>query len=110
MEMAEALSLISGQPESYAILAVMIIFGWKYFPVLKKKVEIQASQLEVQRQSLESAVRQEKLLQDIVSTLVALNASMQTFATKDDVIDLALHRPPKKVVNGSGSVVKQGIE
>lgn len=103
MDIAQILPLLVGRPESYAILVVILIFGWKYFPVLKKKVEMQQSQLE-------GDVRRERLLQDIVSTLNKLNSSMQTLATKDDVIEILLHKPAKKtVLNGSGSIAKQGV-
>lgn len=107
MDLPQLVDMLSGRPESFGILAILVIFGWKYFPVLKKKVEMQQSQLEMQRAQSEGDMRRERILQDIASTLAVLN---KTVATKSDIIDLMSQKSTEnKALNSSGSIVKQGI-
>jgi hypothetical protein len=97
--------LLNSQPELYAIFLLLAYLGRKYWPILKKKVEIQQSQFECD-------ARREQHLLDISEKLSTLIAKMDGFATKDDVIDLLLKRQiPKKEkpLNGSGTIVKQGV-
>ncbi len=96
-------TFMSSQPELYAIGLLIAYLGRKYWPLFKEKVEMGRSQLE-------GAARQEKHLSDISDKLTIMITKLDGFATKDDVIDLLLHKPSKKVLNGSGSIIKQGIE
>jgi hypothetical protein len=103
MESLDLSKLLSSQPELYAILAVLLYAVKKIFPILKISVETQKSHLECLQRIEQKTDANTAATQDNTSTL-------KNLLNKDDVIDLLLHRPSKKVVNGSGSVLKQGIE
>lgn len=103
MEFSDILSLFGGQPELYAILALLGYATKKLFPLLKQRMAVEQSKLE-------GSIRQEELLKDILNAINAVNANLNTLATKDDVIELLIHQPKKRVLNGSGSIAKQGIE
>lgn len=96
--------LLSTKPELYAIFGLMAYLGKKYWPLLKEKVELSRSQSEIN-------LRQEKYLADISEKLTIMIGKLDCFATKDDVIDLAFSRPPKKdgIIKGSNSAVSKGM-
>ena len=99
----DILSLFSGQPELYAILALLCWMAKKTFPLLKQRMIMEQSKLE-------GNVRREDILKEILEALNTVNSNIKTLATKDDVIDILLHKPKNKVLNGSGSITKQGID
>lgn len=96
--------LLSTKPELYAIFGLVAYLGKKYWPLLKERVELSRAQQD-------SNIRQERHLEDISNKLTIMIGKFDSVASKDDVIDLALRRPAKKeaAINGSGSIVKQGI-
>lgn len=103
MGLSDIVALFGGQPELYAILALMLYGIKKFFPIIKNYMAIEQSKLE-------AAIRHENLLKDILTAVNTVNSNLYTLATKDDVIELLIHHPKKKVLNGSGSIVKQGID
>lgn len=103
-------SIATSQPELYAILAVILYAVKKVLPLLKISVETQKSHLEC-LQRIETKTDANTTAINANSSAIQENsASLKTLLSKDDAIDLLLHRPQKKAINGSGSVVKQGIE
>lgn len=110
MEGVDLSKLLSNQPELYAILAVLIYAVKKIFPLLKTSVETQKSHLECLQRIEQKTDSNTAAINANISAIQENSSTLKTLLSKDDAIDLLLHRPSKKVVNGSGSVAKQGIE
>lgn len=102
MEGLDFSKLLSSQPELYLILAALVYAIKKVIPLLRTSVETQKSHLECLQRIEQKTDANTVATQENTMTL-------KTLLSKDDAIDLLLHRPKKKVLNGSGSIAKQSL-
>lgn len=99
-------SISNSQPELYAILALLLYLGKKVYPLLKQNIVLKQSTLDclirIEQGIKDNGADTKKAFSDLASDI-------KTLLSKDDAIDLLLHRPKKMVVNGSGTITKQVV-